>query len=42
VIKSYRLRLVGHVAHVGEMKNACNILVAKPVGKRLLGRPRHR
>jgi hypothetical protein len=28
--------------HMGEMRNACNILVGKPEGKRPLGRPRHR
>jgi hypothetical protein len=27
---------------MGEKRNACRILVGKPEGKRLLGRPRHR
>jgi hypothetical protein len=27
---------------MGEMRNACDILVGKPKGKRPLGRPRHR
>jgi hypothetical protein len=27
---------------MGEMKNADNVLVAKPKGRRPLGRPRHR
>jgi hypothetical protein len=27
---------------MGEMRNAHNILVGRPEGKRLLGRPRHR
>jgi hypothetical protein len=27
---------------MGETRNACRILVGKPVGKRPLGRPRHR
>jgi hypothetical protein len=31
-----------HVAWMGEMRNAYNILVGKPKGKRPLGRPRHR
>jgi hypothetical protein len=33
---------VGHVAYIGEMRNAYNILVRKLKGKRSLGRPRHR
>jgi hypothetical protein len=32
----------GHVAHMGEMRNACKILVGKPEGKRPLSRPTHR
>jgi hypothetical protein len=32
----------GHIVHMGEMRNAYNILVGKPEGKRPLGRPRHR
>jgi len=31
-----------HVAHRGEMRNAYNILVGKPAGKRPLGKHRHR
>jgi hypothetical protein len=27
---------------MGEKKNACRLLVGKPEGKTLLGRPRHR
>jgi hypothetical protein len=42
VIKSRRMRWAGHVAHMGEVKNAYKILSRKPEGKRLLGRPRHR
>jgi hypothetical protein len=42
VIKSGRRRWLGHVAEVGEMRNAYNIFVGKPEGKRPLGRPRHR
>jgi hypothetical protein len=33
---------VGHVARVGEMRNAYNILVGKSERKRPLGRHRHR
>jgi hypothetical protein len=36
--KSWRIRWAGHVARVGKKRNACRLLV----GKRQLGRPRHR
>jgi hypothetical protein len=36
------MRWAGHVACVGEKRNACRVLVMKPEGKRRLGRPRHR
>jgi len=42
VIKSRRMRWTGHVAHVGEEREMYRVLVGKPEGKRLLGRPRHR
>jgi hypothetical protein len=42
MMKSRRLRWTGHVARMGAKKNACRILVGKPEGKRLLGRPRRR
>jgi hypothetical protein len=42
VIKSRRIRWTGHVACMGEMRNAYSILVGKPEGKRPLGRPKHR
>jgi hypothetical protein len=32
----------GHVARMGEKRDAYRILVEKPEGKRPLGRPRHR
>jgi hypothetical protein len=32
---------VGHVARMGEKRNAYGVLVEKPKGKRPLGRPRH-
>jgi hypothetical protein len=37
IIKSRRMRWVGHVARMGEKRNACRILVGKPEGKRPLG-----
>jgi hypothetical protein len=42
VIKSRRMRWVGHVASVGEERVVYSILVGKPEGKRPLGRPRFR
>jgi hypothetical protein len=42
VIKLRRMRVAGHVAHVGEMRILSNILVGKPEGKRPLGRPKRR
>jgi hypothetical protein len=33
---------VGHVARMGEMRNAYSILVVKPEGKSLPGRPSRR
>jgi hypothetical protein len=42
LIKARRLRWAGHVAHMGERRGAYRVLVGKPEGTRLLGRPRHR
>jgi hypothetical protein len=42
MIKSMRLRWTGHVACMVEMTDAYNVLVAKPEGKRPLGRSRRR
>jgi hypothetical protein len=42
VIKSKRMRWTGHVAYMGEMRNAYIILVGKPEGKRPLRRTGHR
>jgi hypothetical protein len=42
VIKSRRLRWTGHVARVGEMRNAYIVLVVKPEGKRPFGKSRRR
>jgi hypothetical protein len=41
IIKS-RMRWAGHVARMGEKRNAYRLLVGKPEGKRSLGRPRRR
>jgi hypothetical protein len=40
MIKSRRMRWTGHVARMGEKRNAYRILVENPEGKRPLGRPR--
>jgi hypothetical protein len=40
VIKSKRMRWVGHVAHMGEGRGVYRVLVGKPEGRRPLGRPR--
>jgi hypothetical protein len=42
IIKSRRMRWAGHVARMGEKRNAYRILVGKPEGKRPLTRLRHR
>jgi hypothetical protein len=42
VIKARRMRWAGHVARMGEVRGACNILIGRPEGWRPLGRPRHR
>jgi hypothetical protein len=42
IIKSRRMRWAGHVARMGENRNADGILVGMPEGKRPLGRPRRR
>jgi hypothetical protein len=36
------MKWAGHVARIGEKRNAYRILVGKPEGKRPLGRKRHR
>ncbi|KAJ4426632.1 hypothetical protein ANN_26430 [Periplaneta americana] len=40
--KTKRLRWAGHVARMGESRNAYRVLVGRPKGKRPLGRPRRR
>jgi hypothetical protein len=42
VVKSRRMRWVGHVARMGEERGVHGVLVGKPEGKRPLGRPRRR
>jgi hypothetical protein len=42
IIKSRRMRWAGHVARMGEKRNAYRLLVGKPEGRRPLGRPRLR
>jgi hypothetical protein len=41
IITEQGIRWAEHVAGIGEIRNAYNILVGKPEGKRPLGRPRH-
>jgi hypothetical protein len=41
MIKSRTMRWTGHLAYLGDKTNAYRILIRKPEGKRLLGRPRH-
>jgi hypothetical protein len=41
-IKSRRMRWTGHVAHRGERRGACRVLVGKPEGRRSFGRLRRR
>jgi hypothetical protein len=42
VIKARRMIWAGHVAHMGEVRGAYNILVGRPEGRRRLGRSRCR
>jgi hypothetical protein len=42
MIKSRKMKWAGHVAQIGEKRNAYRISVGKPEGKRPLGRPRRR
>jgi hypothetical protein len=42
MIKSRRMTCAGHVARMGENRNAYRILVGEPKRKRPLGRPRRR
>jgi len=42
VIKLRRMRWAGHVACMGERRGVYRVLVGKPEGKSLLGRPKCR
>jgi hypothetical protein len=42
IMKSRRMRWEGHVARMGEKRNAYRLLVGKPEGRGPLGRPRRR
>jgi hypothetical protein len=42
VIKLRRIRWAGHLAYMGERRGIYRVLVGKPEGKRLFGRPRCR
>jgi hypothetical protein len=42
IINSRRMTWAGHVAQMGEERNAYRLLVIKPEGRRPLGRPRRR
>jgi hypothetical protein len=41
-MKARRMRWAGHVARMGEKRNAYRLLVGKSEGRRPLGRPRRR
>jgi hypothetical protein len=42
IIKSRKMRWAGHLARMGEKRNAYKLLMGKPEEKRPLGRPRRR
>jgi hypothetical protein len=42
IMMARRMRCAGHVAPMGEKRNAYRLLVGKPEGRRPLGRPRRR
>jgi hypothetical protein len=42
MMKLRKMRLAANVARMGEKRNAYRLLVGKPEGKSLLGRPRRR
>jgi hypothetical protein len=41
-VTNSRMRWAGHIARMGEKRNAYRILVGRPEGKKPLGRPRRR
>jgi hypothetical protein len=42
MVKARKMRCAGHVARMGEKRNAYRLLVGKPEGRRPLGRTRRR
>jgi hypothetical protein len=42
IIKARKMRWAGHIAQIGEKRNAYRLLVGKPEGRRPLGRPRRK
>jgi hypothetical protein len=40
-MKAKRMKWVGHIARMGEKRNAYRLLLGKPEGKKPLGRPRN-
>jgi hypothetical protein len=42
IMKSGKMRWEGHVARMGEKRNAYRLLVGNPDGRRPLGRQRHK
>jgi hypothetical protein len=42
VIKWRRMSWAGHVARIGEERGVYRVLVGKPEGKRIMGRPKRR
>jgi hypothetical protein len=39
IIKARRMKWAGHIARMGEKRNACRLMVGKPEGRRPVGRP---
>jgi hypothetical protein len=42
IIKARRMKWEGHIARMGEKRNAYRLLVGKPEGRRILGRPKRK
>jgi hypothetical protein len=42
IINSKKMRWAGYITRMGKKRNAYRFLVGRPVGTRLLGRPRRR
>jgi hypothetical protein len=42
ILKARKMRRAGHVARMGEKRNAYSVFVGKPEGRKPLGRPRRR